>query len=163
MRTARRAFTATTIAAALMFVSMSAAAQNRPANATARCKDGSYSTATTKQGACSDHGGIDTWFADSKSGTKSAAKETKEDAKAAGKATKDTAKDVGKTAKEGAKTGARAAKEGAGAAKDSTKTVAKPADAPADATAKCKDGSYSFATEHRGACSGHGGVSAWYK
>jgi hypothetical protein len=37
----------------------------------------------------------------------------------------------------------------------------KPFDAPEDATAKCKDGTYSHAKQHRGACSGHGGVAEW--
>lgn len=32
---------------------------------------------------------------------------------------------------------------------------------PAGASAKCRDGSYSFSKNRRGTCSGHGGVSAW--
>ncbi|QBJ80428.1 DUF3761 domain-containing protein [Aquitalea sp. USM4] len=32
---------------------------------------------------------------------------------------------------------------------------------PLGATAKCRDGSYSFSQHHRGTCSRHGGVSAW--
>jgi len=32
---------------------------------------------------------------------------------------------------------------------------------PAGATAQCKDGTYSHATSHRGACSHHGGVAKW--
>ena len=28
---------------------------------------------------------------------------------------------------------------------------------------KCEDGTYSHAKQHRGACSGHGGVAEWYK
>ena len=131
-----------------MFVS----AQTKPANATAQCKDGTYSTAKTRRGACSGHGGVATWFADDSKRTKSAAKETKAGAKTAGKATEET----GKTA-------ARATKEGASATRDATRTVSKPSDAPADATAKCKDGTYSRAKQHRGACSGHGGVAEWYK
>jgi hypothetical protein len=35
--------------------------------------------------------------------------------------------------------------------------------APEGATAKCKDGTYSYAKHHRGACSHHGGVAEWYK
>lgn len=31
------------------------------------------------------------------------------------------------------------------------------------ATAMCNDGTYSYAANHRGACSHHGGVSIWYK
>jgi len=33
--------------------------------------------------------------------------------------------------------------------------------APAGATAKCRDGSYSFSQNHRGTCSHHGGVAQW--
>ena len=32
---------------------------------------------------------------------------------------------------------------------------------PAGATAKCRDGQYSFSLHHSGSCSGHGGVSQW--
>ena len=34
-----------------------------PAGATARCNDGSYSTAKTRSGACSKHGGVAEWLA----------------------------------------------------------------------------------------------------
>lgn len=34
---------------------------------------------------------------------------------------------------------------------------------PAGATAKCNDGTYSFAAHHQGACSHHGGVAVFYK
>jgi hypothetical protein len=33
--------------------------------------------------------------------------------------------------------------------------------APAGATAKCRDGSYSFSHSRRGTCSWHGGVAQW--
>ena len=33
--------------------------------------------------------------------------------------------------------------------------------APAGATAKCKDGTYSMSKTHSGACSHHGGVANW--
>ncbi|MCC7432793.1 DUF3761 domain-containing protein [Candidatus Peregrinibacteria bacterium] len=33
---------------------------------------------------------------------------------------------------------------------------------PSGATAKCKDGTYSFSKSRRGTCSGHKGVSVWY-
>jgi hypothetical protein len=32
---------------------------------------------------------------------------------------------------------------------------------PAGASAKCRDGSYSFSKSHRGTCSHHGGVTSW--
>lgn len=37
-------------------------------NATAKCKDGTYSHAKTESGACSKHGGVDTWLKGSSSG-----------------------------------------------------------------------------------------------
>lgn len=33
--------------------------------------------------------------------------------------------------------------------------------APSGATAKCRDGSYSFSQHRRGTCSHHGGVAEW--
>src|ERR1051326_1626960 len=33
---------------------------------------------------------------------------------------------------------------------------------PARATARCRDGSYSFSQHRRGTCSYHGGVAVWY-
>lgn len=33
--------------------------------------------------------------------------------------------------------------------------------APAGATAKCRDGTYSFSQSRRGTCSHHGGVASW--
>jgi hypothetical protein len=32
---------------------------------------------------------------------------------------------------------------------------------PKDATAQCRDGTYSFSQSHRGTCSHHGGVAKW--
>jgi hypothetical protein len=32
---------------------------------------------------------------------------------------------------------------------------------PAGASARCRDGSYSFSEHHRGTCSRHGGVANW--
>ncbi|AJX17381.1 hypothetical protein WJ95_17070 [Burkholderia ubonensis] len=33
--------------------------------------------------------------------------------------------------------------------------------APEGASARCRDGTYSFSRHRRGTCSGHGGVAAW--
>lgn len=151
MRSVRLWASATSVAVAMAFGGAQLAAQSKPANATAECKDGSYSVAKTKRGACAGHGGVKTWYADS----------AKADVKAAGKETKEAAKDVGKATEKGAKAAAKETKEATKSAANAVK--GKPSDAPSDATAKCKDGSYSHATQHRGACSGHGGVAEWYK
>lgn len=115
-----------------------------PANATGQCGDGSYTTAKTKSGACSKHGGVATWFADA-----SAAAPAAPAAKRAPAAEK--------TAPAAPKTSAPAAP-----AKPST-AAPKVAGGPENATAKCKDGTYSYAKQHSGACSRHGGVAEWYK
>jgi len=40
-----------------------AAPAAKPANASGQCKDGSYSTAATKSGACRGHNGVKEWYA----------------------------------------------------------------------------------------------------
>ena len=183
MQTLQRFFVTTSAATALalgLFVAQPAA-QARPDDATAKCKDGTYSTAKTRSGACASHGGVETWYAsdktkaaakDAKQDTKDAAKSTGRAAKNAGKATKGAAEDVGDKSKDVAKDVAKGTK---GVAKDvakGSKEVAKdvnedvkprPSAAPADATARCKDGTYSQSKTHQGACSNHGGVAEWYK
>ena len=147
MRSIRLLASATCMAAALAFGGVQLAAQAKPANATGQCGDGTYTTAKSKRGACSGHDGVKTWFAD----VKTDAKDTKTDAKTA---TKDATKDAGKSATKDTKDATKSA---------SNDIKPRPSGAPQDATAKCKDGSYSRATQHRGACSSHGGVAEWYK
>jgi len=102
-----------------------------PAGATFQCKDGTYSTAKTAQGACSRHGGVDHALT---------------------------------AAPAAAAPAAPAAAAGAAAASSGkAPTVTRPAGAPANATAKCKDGTYSESTTHSGTCSHHGGVVEWYQ
>jgi hypothetical protein len=137
MRTIRQALAASCVAAVLtvgvpLFVA-TPSAQSRPKNSTGQCKDGTYSTAKTKQGACSKHGGVATWFAQEKATTTGAPK-------GASQAPKASAPETPKTQ-----------------APKSTGV------APQNATARCKDGTFSYAKQHRGACSHHGGVAEWFK
>jgi len=159
-----------------------AQAQTKPADATGQCKDGTYTTAKSKRGACSGHGGVTTWYADAGSATKTAEKDTKAAAKTAEKDTKTAAKTAEKDTKTAAKTAEKdtktasktaekdtktaektASKDTKAAAKEATPTSPRPSDAPTDATAQCNDGTYSKAVHHQGACSGHKGVKTWYK
>jgi hypothetical protein len=98
------------------------------------CKDGTTSTATGR-GACSGHGGVQ-----SAATTKAAA--------AAPAAT------------------AAPAAAAPAAAKSSTASKSAPTRAlgntePPEATAKCKDRTYSKSHDRAGTCSRHGGVAAW--
>ncbi len=109
------------------------------------CKDGTTTTATGEY-RCSEHGGVD------KNATKM--KNAKTGAEKVGTATeiaaKNTSKTVSKAAEDAGKGAKAAEKEAAG---DVTNATA------AGATAKCKDGTYSHAHQHNGACAKHGGVS----
>jgi len=46
-------------------------------------------------------------------------------------------------------------------AKGYTVPAAAAAAAPAGATGQCKDGTYTMAKNHQGACSSHGGIAKW--
>ena len=50
------------------------AATEKPADATGQCKDGSYTTATTKSGACAGHKGVKDWYLSKEDEKKAAAK-----------------------------------------------------------------------------------------
>jgi len=129
----RKLLVAWTVVGTLAWVTPSVFAQARPKDATARCKDGTYSTATTRQGACSGHGGIATWYADEKEKTPST--------------------------KSGSTT-TRATSTSTKATSTSTTTTAKPV--TTQATGRCQDGTETTARTKRGACSAHGGLKTWY-
>ena len=105
------------------------------AEETVTCKDGTTSKAG--KGACSGHGGVEKKAAKS---TTPATPPASSSAQAA-PAPAPTAKSPSSTSS--AKTG-----------------TAKNTD-PTGAIAKCKDGTYSHAKGHSGACSSHGGVAEW--
>jgi uncharacterized protein DUF3761 len=111
-----------------------APAAGAPANATFQCKDGTYSTAKSSQGACSRHGGVDHPLTAATGAAAAPAAETNP-----------------------------AVAAGGSAASGKAPTVTRPADAPANATAKCRDGTYSASQQHSGSCSHHGGVAEWYQ
>ena len=117
-----------------------------PKGATGQCNDGSYTRAKTQCGACSRHGGVKTWFGGKSSSTASTPTNTRVPKTAASPPPTQEPPNVPPTPP-------------SSAAKAPTKS---PANAPG-ATAKCKDGTYSYAKQHRGACSRHGGVAEWYK
>jgi hypothetical protein len=175
--------------AALLAISLHGA-QLRAQAAGSVCKDGTTSTAAGK-GACSGHGGVDaaataaakkpakaastaevtcTDGTMSKAGRGACSKHggVKTAAVPAATAAKTPSLPAAVPAGSPARTGSEAKSQApsAGAApKAATKTATKRGEDndPTDAIAQCKDGMYSHATTHRGACSRHGGVSKFLK
>ena len=133
----------TAMAAVLAIVSThSALAQAAPA--AVKCADGTTSTATGK-GACSHHGGIAHSSPASASTTKIVAPAATGTMPAAATGTAPAA----------------AANNQPHNTTNPNASAEHPDNNPQGATAQCKDGTYSHATHHQGACSNHGGVAKW--
>jgi hypothetical protein len=136
-------------------------ALNAQATAAVTCKDGTTSTATGR-GTCSGHGGVDKSAKAAKSNTKVAKADAKADTKAAKAETKADTKADTKAAKQETRAASKPASSDVKETRKVANATAANTDA-ANATAKCKDGTYSHAATHRGACSRHGGVAEWLK
>jgi len=113
-----------------------------PAGATAECKDGTYYTGTSHQGACHGHQGVKTWL---DNGSSSGGSSTSSGSSSSGASTSSSS-------------GKSKPSSSSGAAATSTSSSGTP---PAGAIAKCKDGTYYSGTSHQGACRGHQGVAEW--
>jgi hypothetical protein len=124
-------------ALAALLLAVPALARAADAPATVVCKDGT--TSKGGKGACSGHGGVD------KSAAKAEAKPAPSTPPAASQA---QAPSPAPQARSGGSTHA------------SPPAKAKNTD-PTGAIARCKDGTYSHAKGHSGACSSHGGVAEW--
>ena len=114
------------------------------AQVTTLCADGTTSNSTGR-GTCSGHGGA--------RGAEATSKVTGAPIPApATAATRSRASVPRASTRASTRANANSAVAGSGAAEDNN---------PAGAIAKCKDGLYSHATHHRGACGHHGGVASW--
>jgi len=91
-----RIFLVSAIVGLALTISASANAQV-PAGATGECKDGTYTTAESKSGACSGHGGVKNWTGDKAPAKTSAAPATATPTKAAATTTPATSAPNGST------------------------------------------------------------------
>jgi hypothetical protein len=134
-------------------------AQVSIAGATAKCADGTYSKARSRAGACSSHNGVAKWYGPG--GATAAAAPAGATAKCGD----------GSYSKAKSRQGACSAHDGVAqwygpgeterARPAEAEPIRVPSTAPAGATARCEDGTYSKAKTRSGACSTHGGVAKW--
>lgn len=137
---------------------VSAATQSGPVT----CVDGTTSPHGGK-GACSGHGGIKKAEAakeKEKPATEKPAKDTKKTSKSKKKA-EATEAPAAAPATQAAPAPAAAPSRAKPAKTETTGSKASGNTDPSGATARCKDGTYSHAKTHQGACSRHGGVAEW--
>jgi hypothetical protein len=156
---------AVSLFALCLVVPMAIRAQGTQVNVT--CNDGTTSASVGK-GACSGHGGVKAkTTTTSKTTTKTTTAPATKVKTSATKTTKTSNKMEGgetKAAKPAAKPATKTTKTTKTAAAAKPSAMASAADKePKDATASCKDGTYSHTATHTGACSGHGGVLKFLK
>jgi hypothetical protein len=86
--------TASLVVCSALLVGLAASSRSlaqAPAGSTGECKDGTYTTAESKRGACAGHGGVKSWFVTDKKSdnektektTKSSSKKTESESKSA--------------------------------------------------------------------------------
>ena len=159
------------------------AAAGVPAGAKFKCKDGTYSTAASPRGACSRHGGVAEALgaaaaapappaapAAAAAGVPAGAKFKCKDGTYSMAATpRGACSGHGGVGEALVSAAAAPAPPAAAAAPQAAAPAARapsaaiPANAPENATALCKDGTYSMSQHRSGTCSRHGGVERWLR
>ena len=132
-----------------------------PAGATAKCSDGTYSTAKSHRGACARHGGIAQWLADTSSASRTSAVPANAIARCQDGTYSKSSRRGACSRHGGVNTWLTA--DTAQAANNDTRATTRSATdtVPAGATALCKDGTYSHSAHRSGTCSRHHGVAQW--
>lgn len=131
-----------------------------PSKATAKCGDGTYSTAKTKSGVCSAHGGVDQWLTPTKTSQRSSGGTSSAQVKRNGRVPSNTTAKCSDGTYSTAKSQQGACSKHGGVAEWLGATQVADQEVPEGATARCEDGSYTQ-TQGQGACSRHGGVAEW--